>query len=104
MEEDRDGANRTTPDRNVSLKDGNERILLDPPDWSRLENRQISLFAETVNTILDFGIFRPPLAVELASYRDAANAEMSNRVAATSPAKLAAANPGDHTIEMKETG
>lgn len=58
------------------------RILLDPPDWSKLTNVEISLFAETVNTLLDFGIFRPPLAAELVNYRDAANAEMRGRVSA----------------------
>ncbi|HEY1699792.1 MAG TPA: hypothetical protein VGG75_08785 [Trebonia sp.] len=58
------------------------RILLDPPDWSKLTNVEISLFAETVNTLLDFGIFRPPLAAELVNYRDAASAEMHIRVSA----------------------
>jgi hypothetical protein len=56
------------------------RILLDPPDWPKLTNVEISLFAETVNTLLDFGIFRPPLTAELVNYRDAANAEMRNRI------------------------
>lgn len=58
-----------------------EQILLDPPDWSKLTSIEISVFAETVNTLLDYGIFRPALAAELVGYRDAANTEMGRRVA-----------------------
>lgn len=58
-----------------------ERILLDPPDWHGLSNDQLATFAESVNNLLDFGIFRPPLAAELVKYRDAASDEMTARIA-----------------------
>lgn len=63
----------------MTMTDTN-RILMDPPDWSKLTNVEISLFAETVNTLLDFGIFRPTLAAELVNYREAANAVVHIRV------------------------
>lgn len=58
-----------------------ELILLDPPDWPALSNDQLRAFAESVNTRLDTGIFRPPLAAELVRYRDAAADEISARIA-----------------------
>lgn len=58
-----------------------ERILLDPPDWRRLSNDQLRAFVESVNSLLDFGIFRPALAAELVRYRDAAGDEISARIA-----------------------
>ena len=58
-----------------------ERILLDPPDWRRLSNDQLRTFVESVNSLLDFGIFRPPLAAELVRYRDGAADEISARIA-----------------------
>jgi len=57
------------------------RILLDPPDWPGLDNDQLHAFVESVNSLLDFGIFRPPLATELVRYRDAASDEISARIA-----------------------
>lgn len=57
------------------------RILLDPPDWHGLSNDQLATFAESVNSLLDSGIFRPPLAAELVKYRDAASDEMTARIA-----------------------
>ena len=61
------------------MNDG--RILLDPPDWPGLDNDQLHAFVESVNSLLDFGIFRPPLATELVRYRDAASDEISARIA-----------------------
>ena len=58
-----------------------ERILLDPPDWPGLSNDQLRAFVESVNALLDYGIFRPPLATELVSYRDTASDEISARIA-----------------------
>lgn len=58
-----------------------ERILLDPPDWPGLSNDQLSTFVESVNALLDYGIFRPPLATELVRYRDAASDEITARIA-----------------------
>lgn len=58
-----------------------ERILLDPPDWPGMGNDQIRTFVESVNSLLDSGIFRPPLAAELVRYRDAASEEISARIA-----------------------
>jgi hypothetical protein len=58
------------------------RILLDPPDWPGLSNDQLRTFVESVNGLLDYGIFRPPLATELVRYRDAASDEISARIAA----------------------
>lgn len=58
-----------------------ERILLDPPDWIGLSNDQLKVFVESVNSLLDYGIFRPPLAVELVRYRDAASDEINARIA-----------------------
>jgi hypothetical protein len=57
------------------------QILLDPPDWPGMGNGQLSAFVESVNNLLDWGIFRPPLAAELVRYRDAAAAEISTRIA-----------------------
>lgn len=57
-----------------------EQILLDPPDWSALSNDQLTIFVESVNSLLDYGIFRPPLATELVRYRDAASVEISARI------------------------
>jgi hypothetical protein len=56
-------------------------ILLDPPDWPGLSNDQLRAFVESVNSLLDYGIFRPPLATELVTYRDAASDEISARIA-----------------------
>jgi hypothetical protein len=58
-----------------------ERTLLDPPDWPDLTNDQLRTFVEAVNSLLDFGVFRPALATELARYRDAASDEISARIA-----------------------
>lgn len=58
-----------------------ERILLDPPDWPGLSNDQLRTFVESVNSLLDFGVFRPPLAAGLVEYRDAAGSEISARIA-----------------------
>lgn len=58
-----------------------ERILLDPPDWPGLGNDQLRAFVESVNSLLDCGIFRPPLAAELVRYRDAAADEITARIA-----------------------
>jgi hypothetical protein len=58
-----------------------EAILLDPPDWPGLGNDQLTAFVEAVNALLDFGIFRPPLATELVRYRDTAAGEISARIA-----------------------
>jgi hypothetical protein len=72
-------------------------ILLDPPDWAGLGNDQLTTFVESVNALLDFGIFRPPLAAELVSYRDAAGEEISARIAAKPHGPQAAArNTGAH--------
>jgi hypothetical protein len=57
------------------------RILLDAPDWPGLSNDQLARFVDSVDTLLDFGVFRPPLAMELVRYRDAANDEISARLA-----------------------
>lgn len=57
-----------------------EPILLDPPDWPRLSNDQLKAFVESVNSLLDYGIFRPPLAAELVRYRDVASDEISARI------------------------
>lgn len=59
----------------------NQPILLDPPDWPDLSNGQLGTFVESVNSLLDYGIFRPPLAAELVRYRDAASDEISARIA-----------------------
>lgn len=59
----------------------NEPVLLDPPDWPGLSNDQIEAFVESANSLLDSGIFRPPLAAELVRYRDAAGEEISARIA-----------------------
>jgi hypothetical protein len=56
-------------------------VLLDPPDWPGLSNDQLTVFVESVNSLLDYGIFRPPLATELVTYRDAASAQISARIA-----------------------
>ncbi len=56
-------------------------VLLDPPDWAGLTNDQLTAFAEAVNVLLDFGIFRPPLAAELVRYRDAVADQVSARIA-----------------------
>jgi hypothetical protein len=56
-------------------------ILLDPPDWQALASDQLAAFVEAVNTLLDSGIFRPPLATELVRYRDDASAETGARIA-----------------------
>lgn len=58
-----------------------ERILLDPPEWPELSNDQLTIFVESVNSLLDCGIFRPTLAAELVRYRDAAGDEISTRIA-----------------------
>jgi hypothetical protein len=58
-------------------------VLLDPPDWPGLSNDQLTVFVESVNSLLDYGIFRPPLAEELVRYRDAASAAISARIAGT---------------------
>lgn len=58
-----------------------EPILLDPPDWAGLSNDQLKVFVESVNSLLDYGIFRPPLAAELVRYRDAASDQISVRIA-----------------------
>lgn len=68
-----------------------EPILLDPPDWPGLSNDQLRTFVESVNSLLDYGIFRPPIATELVTYRDAASDEISARIAG----KLR--GPGGHT-------
>jgi hypothetical protein len=60
-------------------------ILLDPPDWPELSNDQLTVFVESVNSLLDYGIFRPPLATELVAYRDAASGEISARIASRRP-------------------
>lgn len=60
-----------------------ELILLDPPDWPGMSNDQLRMFVESVNSLLDSGIFRPPLAAELVTYRDAAGEEISARIAGT---------------------
>lgn len=57
-----------------------EPILLDPPEWSALSNGQLTIFVESVNSLLDYGIFRPSLATELVRYRDAASDEFSARI------------------------
>jgi hypothetical protein len=57
------------------------RILLDSPDWRGQSDDQLRAFVESVNSLLDFGIFRPPLATELVQYRDAASDEISVRIA-----------------------
>lgn len=57
------------------------QMLLDPPDWPGLSNDQLESFVESVNSLLDFGIFRPPLATELVKYRNAASDEISARIA-----------------------
>jgi hypothetical protein len=57
-----------------------EPVLLDPPDWPGLSDDQLTVFVESVNSLLDYGIFRPPLATELVRYRDAAAAEISTRI------------------------
>lgn len=57
-----------------------EQILLDPPDWLVLSNDQLTRFVESVNSLLDYGIFRPPLATELVRYRDAASDEVTTRI------------------------
>ena len=67
------------------------RILLDPPDWAGLSNDQLTTFVESVHALLDFGIFRPPLAAELVRYRDAASEEISARIAVKSRERQAAA-------------
>jgi hypothetical protein len=59
----------------------NKPILLDPPDWPGLSNDQLKAFVESLNNLLDFGIFRPPLTAELVRYRDAASDEISARIA-----------------------
>ena len=56
-------------------------VLLDPPDWPGLTSDQLTAFVESVHHLLDPGIFRPPLAAELVSYRDAAAAQISARIA-----------------------
>ncbi len=58
-----------------------EPVLLDPPDWPGLSDDQLTVFVESVNSLLDSGIFRPPLAIELVGYREAAAAEISARIA-----------------------
>lgn len=58
-----------------------ERVLLDPPDWPGMGNDQLRMFVESVNSLLDSGIFRPPLAAGLVRYRDAASEEISARIA-----------------------
>lgn len=58
-----------------------EPILLDPPDWPALGNDELRAFTESVNILLDCGIFRPPLATELVRYRDAAAEEITARIA-----------------------
>ena len=58
-----------------------EPVLLDPPNWPGLSNDQLTVFVESVNSLLDYGIFRPPLATELVTYRDAASDEISARIA-----------------------
>lgn len=58
-----------------------EPVLLDPPDWPGLSNDQLRMFVESVNSLLDCGIFRPPLATELVAYRDAASEQISARIA-----------------------
>ncbi len=60
---------------------GTEPILPDPPDWPQMGNDQLRAFVESVNSLLDFGIFRPPLAAGLVRYRDAAADQISARVA-----------------------
>lgn len=60
---------------------GTEPVLLDPPHWPDLGNDELRTFVESVNSLLDAGIFRPPLAAELARYRDAAAEEISARIA-----------------------
>jgi hypothetical protein len=74
-----------------------EPVLLDPPDWPGLGNDQLTVFVESVNSLLDFGIFRPPLATGLAAYRDAAGDEISARIAGSrtrdAPRPPAAAAP-----------
>ena len=73
------------------------RILLDPPDWAGLGNDQLTTFVESVNALLDFGIFRPPLAAELVKYRDTASEEISVRIAAELHGpEEAAPNAGTH--------
>lgn len=57
-----------------------DQILLDPPDWPVLSNDQLTKFVESVNSLLDYGIFRPPLATELVRYRDAASDEFTARI------------------------
>jgi hypothetical protein len=57
-----------------------EPVLLDPPDWPGLSNDQLTAFVEAVNALLDYGIFRPPLAAELVRYRDAASDQISVRI------------------------
>jgi hypothetical protein len=42
-------------------------VLLDPPNWPGLSNDQLTVFVESVNSLLDYGIFRPPLATEFTS-------------------------------------
>jgi hypothetical protein len=44
-------------------------------------NDELRAFVESVNSLLDCGIFRPPLAAELVRYRDAAAEEISARIA-----------------------
>lgn len=60
---------------------GTEPVLLDPPHWPALGSDQLAAFVESVNNLLDSGIFRPPLAAELVQYRDAAGQEISARIA-----------------------
>ena len=72
-------------------------ILVDPPDWAGLSNDQLTTFVESVHALLDYGIFRPPLAAELVQYRDAASEEISSRIAGKSRERQAAArNTGTH--------
>lgn len=65
--------------RNANAGQSDE-ILLDPPEWPKLTDIEVGLFVEAVNTLLDFGIFRPHLAAELVSYRDTANTQMRDRL------------------------
>ncbi len=58
-----------------------EPVLLDPPHWPAMGNDELRAFVESVNSLLDCGIFRPPLAAELVRYRDAAAEQISARIA-----------------------
>lgn len=55
-------------------------VLLNPPDWPKFQNEQISCFAESLNTVLSFGIFPQPLARQLSNYVFTANAVLQDRV------------------------